>query len=169
MRTLLHLFYRLPMTLILLLASAATIVFLEIRKRFCARPWFRWGCGGLLVLWVYVLLYLTVLHRTPGSCTEWYVIPLRFLWEMHVTGNTELVRTMFMNAALFYPPGLLMAALLPRKRALPIICCTAFAVSAAVEVTQFLMAFGRAEMDDVFFNTLGAFLGALSIHLHAKS
>lgn len=167
MRELLNLIYRQDMDVIFWGAFVCTVGFLELRKRWghCRR--FRWGCILALMIWVYALLRLTVLNRTPGDCTERYWLPLRFLWEMHVTGNTELARTMFMNTALFYPAGLLVTALLPRtwsrRRTIGTVCGMFLAVSMSAELTQLVMAFGRAEMDDMLFNTAGAYLGALPI------
>jgi len=56
----------------------------------------------------------------------------------------------FGNVALFAPVGFL-----ARRRAIPF----GFALSALVEVTQYLTASGYSDVDDLMFNTLGAALG----------
>lgn len=172
MSELLNLFYRQSLGLIFWGAVLAAVVFQLLWKRYGSRRWFRCGCALLMIFWAYVMLRLTVLYRTPGCCSEWYVLPLRFLWEMYTTGNTELWRTMFMNAMLFFPAGLLVTALLPRtwsrRRTVLTVCGIFFTVSAAVECTQFVMAFGRAEADDLLFNVLGACLGTIPILTGSK-
>lgn len=78
-----------------------------------------------------------------------------------------MIRTNFMNVALFYPAGLLSASLLPDKwpRLQKILSAAIlFALfSAVIEYTQFFCALGKPEVDDVIHNTLGAILGTLPI------
>ena len=69
-----------------------------------------------------------------------------------------------MNAVLFYPDGLLTAALLPKKwpawAKLLLIAVIFCGISVGVEYMQYIWSLGRCEIDDVIHNTLGALVGA---------
>lgn len=163
MKSLLLLFYRLDPVWILLLAYLATLGFRSCWNIWGNRPWFRPLCGGLLLVWCYILVHQTILYRMIGSCAVRHLMPLQFLREVYVTGNLELFRSMFMNCALFYPAGILLTVLAPRswprRRTAAAVCLALLLVSMAVEGFQLHYAIGRAETDDVLFNTLGAWLG----------
>lgn len=64
------------------------------------------------------------------------------------------------NIALFIPLGMLGVILLgeTRRRILKV-TITAALFSLGIELTQFLFELGRTDVDDLFFNTLGALLG----------
>ena len=69
-----------------------------------------------------------------------------------------------MNVLLFVPLGLTLPFTLPEKwtcRALLSIVIAA-TLSIYVEAAQFIFRLGRAEIDDVLMNTLGAVLGILA-------
>lgn len=167
-----NMFYRLPLELIAptLLVSALCVVL--IRRRWGSRRWFRPGCIGLLVLWLYTLLKLTVIGRSAGTEPEVLLIPFYYLWELHTTGNNELIRSTFMNVALFFPAGLLTALLLPRtwpgQRKVGVILGVFLGLSCTVELIQLVWVLGRVEMDDLIHNTLGALLGALPVLLEER-
>ena len=71
-----------------------------------------------------------------------------------------------MNVLLFFPAGLLGAMLLPRRRRsiLWLILGTAL-FSLTIDLLQFRLSLGNAEMDDILHNTLGTLLGAWSYGL----
>lgn len=172
MSRLLTLFYCQDPRWILLLAYAAVLGFLEAWRRYGARSWFRPLCGLLLLPWCYVLLHLTLGNRPAGYCSEVLPIPFHFLKEIYMTGNWELVRSMFMNALLFFPAGLLLTVLLPqswsRRRVTVLVCLVFTLISVTLEGVQLVYAMGRAETDDVLFNVLGAYLGTLPIVCRKK-
>lgn len=70
------------------------------------------------------------------------------------------------NTAFFIPFGVLVYMLLiDAARPLLTTLCVGFAVSLTIEVSQYLFALGYSDVDDLFMNTLGAFLGALGARL----
>ena len=110
------------------------------------------------------MIYTTLLSRTPGD----YDVVLRpFTALMEAKKQPELYREMLMNVFLFFPPGLALSNALPRKwhRWIRIILTTFVGciLSACIEYAQFRFALGTAEVDDVICNTLGAFVGAISL------
>lgn len=163
----LNAFYRLPLNVIGPAFAVFALCFALVWRRWGSCRWFRRGCIALLLLWLYAALRLTLLDRAPGDGTLVILLPFYYLWEMHVTGNNELIRTTFMNVALFFPAGLLTAALLPRewsgRRKISVVIGLFLSLSVGIELVQLVWAMGRAETDDLVHNTIGALLGALPI------
>ena len=112
----------------------------------------------------FIILYTTILTRTPGV-PEAVLAPFASLTAARQ--QPELYRAMLMNVFLFFPLGLTLSNALPQKwhRWGRIILTTVVGciLSAGIEYTQDRYALGMAEVDDVICNTLGAFLGAVSL------
>ena len=112
-----------------------------------------------------VILHQTVWNRGSASENAIYLIPFHSYREVLNGGNPEILRSNFMNGILFYPAGLLMASLLPRKWPgwirvmLPCILLIGF--SAGIEYFQYSNQMGQTEIDDVIHNSLGALTGSL--------
>ena len=128
-----------------------------------ARRW-RWGNLVLVLLMAAAILYATLFSRAEGS-TGLILAPFASLTAARQ--QPELYREMLMNVFLFFPLGLTLSNALPQKwhRWLRIILTTLIgcALSAGIEYAQYRCALGLAETDDVICNTLGAFLGAVSL------
>lgn len=112
----------------------------------------------------FIILYATILNRTPGN---YELILTPFAALSAARQQPELYRAMLMNVFLFFPLGLTLSNSLPRKwHRWGRIILTTFVgciLSAGIEYTQYRYALGMAEVDDVICNTLGAFLGAVSL------
>ena len=95
------------------------------------------------------------------ACMRWRPgwIPLYTYWKVLGGGNSELLRSCWMNVALFFPAGLLCGALTGKRRRLGLTATAALLLSLAIELVQYRFGLGLAEMDDVLHNTLGAALG----------
>lgn len=66
------------------------------------------------------------------------------------------------NLAFFVPLGVLLYILLEsRARAVLVVVVTGAAISATVEVLQYVLALGHSDVTDLLFNTAGAMVGAL--------
>ena len=164
MRTFLIDFYCLPYKDLVLLFITLSYWFLRLDLRFGERRLWKWVLGASGVLWICVILLFTVSTREAGSTSSLFLVPFHSYREMEATGNIEILRSNFMNAVLFYPGGMLTAALLPRKWPLWVrILLTAVlytGFSAGIEYYQYATASGCAEIDDVIHNGLGALTGA---------
>ena len=66
------------------------------------------------------------------------------------------------NTAFFIPFGMLVFGLC---RSLPRTAAWGFGLSLALEIVQYSFALGRTDIDDLLFNTLGAFIGAACARL----
>lgn len=113
---------------------------------------------------IIVILYVTFFNRTPGG----YQVNLRPLSTLAAAQEQpELYREMLMNVFLFFPLGLTLSNALPRKLRLVmrigVTTLAGFLLSVGIELTQYVCSVGMAETDDVICNTMGAFLGAMSL------
>lgn len=113
---------------------------------------------------VIAILYATILTRTPGN---YELILTPFAALSAARQQPELYREMLMNIFLFFPLGLTLSNALPRKwhrwGKIALTTLVGCALSAGIEYAQYRCALGLAETDDVICNTLGAFLGAVSL------
>lgn len=165
MSKLLTLFYCLPPEGIVLGFFLASLLFVRLHAALGSRRWFHLGMIGFLIAWFSVTVWTTVLVRSGGRIFAPELIPFHSYRKMLATGNIEILRANFMNMALFYPAGLLLASALPRQlpptRRIAAVAMPMLALSIGIEYAQFRWALGDPEMDDVIHNTLGAVLGCL--------
>lgn len=166
--TLFHWFYCLKMQDAVLLLILCTLLFCAAAAGLEGRRWWRWMRGGLLAVLAAAILYTTLGSRGGGGYGI-NLIPFHSYRAVQAGGNPELYRSNFMNAALFYPAGLLGVSLLPRRWPgwCKVLLVTAVfcLMSGGIEYVQYRFALGLVEIDDVIHNTLGALLGALAMVL----
>lgn len=117
-------------------------------RAWIARPLPRRLVVILLALWVIALFYMTV--RPASGKVRLTLIPVIF------TGSFSAFDTLA-NIAVFVPLGLLLAT--SAWRVLPTVA-VGFSVSLAVEITQYIVDWGRtADINDLVTNACGAALG----------
>lgn len=155
--------YQLPPVSMIGILLTYTLMFLRLNRRLQKRLWWRAGIIALLSLWVFAALWTTILNRRSGTDIALLLVPFHSYREFLDTANLEILRSSFMNVALFYPAGLLLAALLPKQRRAAVTIAVLAVFSLSIELVQYFQLLGRAEIDDVIHNTLGAVLGAASI------
>lgn len=119
----------------------------------------------LLILYLIVILYMTLLNRNPHSSRNaWFRI---FATYQYFLTNAYLRREILNNIILFIPLGTIVARLWPRWRRLivPVM------VSVAIELLQFITKRGFFETDDIISNSIGGIIGfsAAMLFLYAKS
>ena len=116
---------------------------------------------------VAVVLYITVISRTSGE-VEVCIIPFYSL--VMAKGEPEMYRTMLMNVMLFVPLGLTMPYALRQSCSRKIMhtVLVALLLSTMIEGMQGIFHLGRAEIDDVICNTLGATVGSASYLMSDK-
>ena len=98
---------------------------------------------------------LTLLRRAPGYDEE-------IRWHLSFWSGAGLWAGNLLNLSLFLPLGWTAAGLTKRraKGFLLVVLC-AFALSLCCETAQYLLGRGQADSNDIFFNTLGAAVGAV--------
>lgn len=157
-------FYCMPISEAAVLILCGVAGFLYLRERFSGRGWWKAGVGGVLAVWLVVVLWATLADRgedPSGKLAS--LVPLASYWRVLRGGNIELLRVNFMNTVLFFPGGLLVSVFMPERwslgrrfAAVAAGCCI---VSVGIEIVQYLLGVGLAETDDVIHNTLGGILG----------
>lgn len=169
MSILLNLFYGLPIEFIVQCFFLLSLGYLCFQRRFARCLWFRPGLCIALAVWIAAVLWITVVSRSPGSESVAELIPLHSYRKLLAGGSPEIIRTNFMNTALFYPAGILAASLLPehQPRCMRMLSVgISFALfSLAIEYVQFRWTLGQPEIDDVIHNTLGALCGTIPVVL----
>lgn len=155
--------------LLTLFAAGTTFVLLRRTYRKPCFPAVLWVvCAG----YIFLLLYATLLSRTPSGVRTYRLEPFASLkGAFEVAEGTGLrlkapqaLEGIFLNLCLCVPAGyLLPLALLRRGKRMRFwqVICAGAAISAAIEVTQFVACLGMLELDDWLLNTLGAALGYL--------
>lgn len=120
-----------------------------------------------LAIWVSVTLWITIFSRAPDSAHLPELIPFHSYRKLLKTGVDEILRSNFMNVALFFPAGLLSASLLPegwprRRKLLSVVIVFAW-FSLVIECAQFHFSLGEPEVEDLIHNILSAALGTFPI------
>lgn len=103
---------------------------------------------------VFLVLYITLLRRAPG-----YDEGIR--WHLAFWSVVGLWAGNLLNLALFVPLGWTAAGLTKRRaKGILFVVLFAFTLSLCCEIAQYLLGRGQADSNDIFFNTLGAAVGA---------
>ena len=158
-------FYRLPIEDAVRLLLVCTLAYCWIKETMEHRRWWKPAVACALAALTVAILCSTM-RRTGGSNYHVNLIPFHSYRAVQSGANPELYRSNFMNAALFYPAGLLLTSLLPQKwpgwcRCLLAVALLA-AMSGSIEYIQYRCALGNVEIDDVIHNTAGALAGSLA-------
>ena len=161
----LHWVYCLPLERAAVLALLATGVFFWCHHRWKKKLWWKVTVGVLIACWAVVALAVVILR--DYGVQQVSLIPFRSYFNAIRYENREPIRNCFMNALLFYPGGLLLGSLFPKKKRKWVLL-SFLLLSVAVEAAQYLLAVGVTETDDVLHNTLGAALGWLALHQYEK-
>ena len=154
--------------LLVLFATGTTLVLLRRTYRKSCFPAVLWAvCAG----YIFLLLYATLLSRTPSDGRMYRLEPLASLkGALEVAKGTirlqapQALEGIFLNLCLCVPVGYLLPLVFlqrgKRIRFWQVICAGA-AVSAIIELTQFVTCLGMLELDDWLLNTMGTALGCL--------
>lgn len=153
------------MSMILLIVLWAFIARNASRKNAWYDGWKRVDLG-LFIVSVFGVIYTTILSRTIGT-SEVCLIP--FYSFVLARDQPELYRSMLMNVFLFVPFGAALSQVFPRgwtkRRKIVLALCAGMILSGFVEGMQYCFALGRAEIDDVLTNDLGAVVGCGGVEL----
>lgn len=161
-------FYRLNMKEAAWLLIGCSVLFCWIKMWQERHRWWKIAVASLLAMLMTAIFFSTLGRQGTGDY-HIYLIPFHTYRDVMNGANRELYRSNFMNAALFYPAGLLLTALLPKKwpawrRCLLTVILFA-ALSAGIEYAQYRYVLGNVEIDDVIHNTAGALAGSLAVLL----
>ena len=174
LHTLLRWFYCLPIPQALILLLFFSFLFLFLRQKQGKKRFWRLGIFAFALIWLLFIAAVTLMSRSLSeSPMAPVLIPFHSYFLAFTGGNRELLRSNFMNVALFYPAGLVICELLPKgwrcRKKLFFIGVLFLSLSAGIEFCQFCFALGQAETDDVIHNVLGAITGALVCAIDFKT
>ena len=148
-----------PLYLVVVEMVLLIMIWMWLKNRYGKQLWWRLFNSAVFVIVVSAILYNTIYSRT-----ESYQVPVFIPFHSFYEAKTqpEIYRAMLMNIFLFEPIGLSLPNILPKK-AHPVAVTVIIAIlfSVIIEAAQYYFCLGRCEIDDVIFNTLGAFIGML--------
>lgn len=148
-----------PLFLVVVEMILLIVLWAWFKNKYGKRLWWKLFNSAVFVILVSAILYLTIYSRTQNVQTPIF-IPFHSFSE--AKENPELYRTMLMNMFLFEPVGLLLPNILPKKaQPVAVTVIIAMLLSVFIEAMQYYFCLGRCEVDDVIFNTFGAFVGTL--------
>ncbi|MCD8154309.1 MAG: VanZ family protein [Clostridiales bacterium] len=112
---------------------------------------------SLFVTYIFFILLITLIARTPADARKAELIPFWSWYEVIVNHSTSLAVEIGLNVVLFVPVGILSRLQnIGVKRVLLFSLC----LSLCIEVTQYFTCRGLCEIfDDVIHNTVGACIG----------
>ena len=119
-----------------------------------------------LVLALYIMFFSETLDREKISDTYRYNLVLfkeiKRFWNMRTTyGWGVMLINLVGNVVCFMPFGFLLPTISRRKVCKNVVTVTLLAMlfSMCIETTQLISKVGAFDVDDIFLNTLGGFLG----------
>ena len=117
----------------------------------------------VLFIWTAVVLFLTVLgRRFNREGINNYNLKLFFCYRQIIYDhNRIMLDTTIQNIVMFIPIGFTLSAVFKNNHKIILPLIVSFALSLFIEVYQLLMKSGLFELDDLFNNTLGSFIGIL--------
>ena len=131
----------------------------------CGMVWFLLGhvremnktILALLMTYLLVVLFVTLLSRQGQHNTS--VIMELELFRALKMQDTDVLRHLLQNAALFVPLGVLLPLLHRSLRSVWWALLGGAALSTMIETTQLVLAVGQCDVNDILTNALGAVLG----------
>lgn len=131
-----------------------TIVILFVHKiKYKARLLFKF----LLIDFLFIVYCSTVVYRNPDDDQGFNLCPL-WSYKAYLNGQLDLLAENIMNVMAFVPIGLLLGLSYKRIKLWQVLL-VGIAISASMEILQFIMKCGFSEVDDVLHNTLGCMMG----------
>lgn len=127
----------------------------------------------LFIFALYIIVYITLLSREPGTSSTIVFTPFYSLAAARQC--PELYREMFMNVLLFMPVGIFLPFSTRQREVrwinklinLGIMVLFIILLSAIIEFLQCLTGCGNAELDDIMCNTIGGIMGLLGYQISA--
>lgn len=114
---------------------------------------------AFLLLYILIILFITILVRTPSLV---HIVKAEPLWSYRMTigGNQRYLREIILNIGLFVPLGFFLVNADKKHRVLISIGAALF-ISVLIEAIQYFTFRGQCDVDDLISNTVGAAIGAV--------
>lgn len=120
----------------------------------------------LLIMYLTLLVYLTLFshdYMRSSFYRSMNVMPFRtILLYMNANISNRIIMTNLLgNIAAFAPLGFLLPLVWRKTDRFVSIAIASLGVSLVIEITQYVMAVGAADVDDLILNVMGGMLGLL--------
>ena len=154
--------YARPLWQIVIFMVLATVLWTVLAAKFSHLKVWRVVNIVIVVVIVAVLVYFTIVRRSPSESIKMYVSPAENL--QRVLSNGGIAESFYLNILMFFPLGLTLPFALPakikHKGLITLAACLTF--SLGIEVAQAAFALGNFELADIFANIVGAAIGCLA-------
>ena len=120
-----------------------------------------WNLSGVcwIALWGYIVVVFTMLGRRKAEQSQ---VELRLFWcikEAWLNRDTMDWYLIVGNISLFIPLGVMLTVFFSRLRNWWKVMICGLVSSLSIEIAQLILHLGLFELDDLFHNTLGTYLG----------
>ena len=123
---------------------------------------------GVMFLYALILFFLLFKKKSVGSFRTINLIPFRtiidYLFNEDVIVRSFAFSNIMGNIAIFIPLGIYIPLLINKKSIFTNSAIVAL-ISLCVEIVQYILAIGTADVDDIILNTIGGLLGILIFKL----
>ncbi|MCD8373104.1 MAG: VanZ family protein [Clostridia bacterium] len=162
--SILHNHLTLPYWLSILIVFIATLIIwkvVEKRQMAAKKNWTQAVLISLLATYIFFILLITLIARTPADARKAELIPFWSWYEVIVNHSTSLAVEIVLNVIFFMPVGIL-ARLIDSSGFQEVKISRVAIFSLSIELTQYFTCRGLCEIfDDVIHNTVGACIGWL--------
>ena len=123
---------------------------------------------GVMFLYALILFFLLFKKKSVGSFRTINLIPFRtiidYLFNEDVIVRSFAFSNIIGNIAIFIPLGIYIPLLINKKSIFTNSAIVAL-ISLCVEIVQYILVIGTADVDDIILNTIGGLLGILIFKL----
>lgn len=123
---------------------------------------------GVMFLYASILFFLLFKKKSVGSFRTINLIPFRtiidYLFNEDVIVRSFAFSNIMGNIAIFIPLGIYIPLLINKKSIFTNSAIVAL-ISLCVEIVQYILVIGTADVDDIILNTIGGLLGILIFKL----
>lgn len=117
----------------------------------------------LLLEYIFLIYCSTVFFRKVTEGVEEYNFNPFWSYEAIQNGRQDLIAENVMNVIVFIPIGMVLGSLLRGKGSWMIMLVVGLCISCSIEMLQYFLKRGFAEVDDVIHNTIGCIIGYILV------
>lgn len=150
-----------PLALIGLAAGAVILVMLNLKCRREGKCFPKGQAVAFLLLLCYLggLAAITLMNRMDGMRTGVQLLPFLAFWEAWNNFTLQIWLNPLLNIAMFLPLGVLLPLAVKHFRRWFWMMTAGVGTSLVIELLQYVLGRGQADVDDLICNVLGAMLG----------
>ena len=150
-----------PLALVALVIGVIILVMVTLKYRREGRKFPKSQAVALILLLCYLggLIAITFMNRFDGVRMGVQLYPLLAFWEAWNSFTLQVWLNPLLNIAMFIPFGVLLPLAVKTFRRWYWMFVAGTGTSLVIEIVQYILGRGQADVDDLICNTLGAMLG----------